>query len=461
MTDQHSKHSGTISSENGERTVMVAGCDLGKATAKFVTLNVCNDGAMIVEDYRCIVHNGRPLDAFRQWYHEKNIASCAALAATGLHSDELVAPVISELPEDACVSSALRLWPDFQGPINLVSLGARGYSVFTRNRQGHVNYIENDKCSSGTGETIVKIAGRFGLGLEEADKLAAGASASIPITARCSVFAKSEMTHFGNQGKPTDQLMKGYFESVARNVAALLSRVRIEGPVYLMGGGARLVTFVQAFQELAGDTVRVAGEPQFFEVLGAAVLAADQYRGEKLPKLPADPDQLITPRQTRFRIHPPAEQWASKVTYQKAPEVTEDPANTPTVLGLDLGSTGSKAVLTSIRTGNQLLDVYDRTRGNPVDATSRLLDAILKKTKPDIRAIALTGSGREAAATVLRAIFPLLAQTDCGSERNRRPCNCCYHGATIKTGKAFPLWRSADRTPNSFRSPTVRSLKVT
>jgi len=410
MTNQYSRHNGTVLPDGGKETVMVAGCDLGKATAKFVLLKVGHNGSMTIEDSLCIVHNGRPLDAFRKWYHEKNIASCVALAATGLHSDELVTPVISALPEDACIASALTLRDDLQGPINLVGLKARGYAILTRDQQGHLNYIENDKCSSGTGETMVKIAGRFGLGLEEADRLAAGASAGIPITARCSVFAKSEMTHFGNQGKPTDQLMRGYFESVARNVAALLSRVRIEGPVYLIGGGAQLVTFVKAFQDLAGGIVRVAAEPQIFEALGAAVLAADQYRGQELPKLPADPERLITSRHVRFHIHPPVKLSASKVTYQEAPKLTEDPAGTPAILGLDLGSTGSKAVLTSIRTGRQLMDVYDRTRGNPVDATSRLLDAILKQTHPDIRAIALTGSGREAAATVLRAVFPSLAE---------------------------------------------------
>lgn len=387
---------------------MVAGCDLGKSTAKFVMLNVCDNDTLVLEDFRCVAHYGNPLNAFRKWYRDKHIASCAALAATGLHSDELVAPVISGLPEDACVSAALRLRQDLPGQINLVSLGARGYSVMTRDRQGHIGYVENDKCSSGTGETIVKIAGRFGLGLEEADQLAFGAAVGVPISARCSVFAKSEMTHFGNQGKPTDQLMKGYFESVARNTAALLSRIRVEGPVYLMGGCARLASFVKAFREIAGGTVCVLDEPQLFEALGAAVLAADQYRGEKLPKLPVHPDQLITPQRARFCIQLPARQWASNVTYQKAPDVTEDPAVTPAVLGLDLGSTGSKAVLTSIRTGNRLTDVYDRTRGNPVDALLRLLDAILRQTKPDVRAIALTGSGREAAATVLRAVFPEL-----------------------------------------------------
>ncbi|MCW5830527.1 MAG: hypothetical protein KIT79_14570 [Deltaproteobacteria bacterium] len=387
----------------------VAGCDLGKAAAKFAVARICDDGALAVESFRCIPHNGRPFDVFREWYWEQGISSCAALSATGLYAEELVAPVISGLPEDACVASALRLRQDLDGPVNLVSLGARGYSVFTRNERGHINYIENDKCSSGTGETIVKIAGRFGLDLEEADRIAMAAQAGIPITARCSVFAKSEMTHFGNQGKPTDQLMRGYLESVARNVAALLARARIPGPVYLIGGGARLGSFVRAFQEIAGGDVRVLDSPQSLEALGAAVAAADQCLGETLEKLPSNPDELVAPRQSRFHIHKPPEFWAAKVTYQKPPEVTEPADGTPAVLGLDLGSTGSKAVLTSVRTGQQLLDVYDRTRGNPVDATSRLIAAILEKSAPDIRAIALTGSGREAAATVLRAAFPEFA----------------------------------------------------
>ena len=83
MTNQHSRHNGTVLPDGGKETVMVAGCDLGKATAKFVLLKVGHNGSMTVEDSLCIVHNGRPLDAFRKWYHEKNIASCVALAATG------------------------------------------------------------------------------------------------------------------------------------------------------------------------------------------------------------------------------------------------------------------------------------------------------------------------------------------------------------------------------------------
>ena len=75
-----------------------------------------------------------------------------------------------------------------------------------RDARGLITFHENEKCSSGTGETMVRLARRLGLEIEEADRLASRATDAIPITARCSVFAKSELTHFANQGRPLDAL---------------------------------------------------------------------------------------------------------------------------------------------------------------------------------------------------------------------------------------------------------------
>jgi hypothetical protein len=181
----------------------VAGCDLGKAAAKLVVLSVDGDRVRI-EARHSAPHDGRPAEVLAAWYREAGVANCDAHGATGLYADELRAPVVSGLPEDACLTAAIEGLPELRGPLNLVSVGARGYSVLTRDRTGRVQSVGNDKCSSGTGETMVRIAGRFGLSVEKADAPARGASDTIPITARCSVFAKSEMTHFGNQGvRPT------------------------------------------------------------------------------------------------------------------------------------------------------------------------------------------------------------------------------------------------------------------
>jgi activator of 2-hydroxyglutaryl-CoA dehydratase/predicted nucleotide-binding protein (sugar kinase/HSP70/actin superfamily) len=383
----------------------VAGCDLGKATAKLVVAEAAANGAVGIVEARVVTHDGRPFDALSTWVAELRADGCAALGVTGLHAQEVGPPALGGLPEDACLEAGLQARTDLSGPLRLVSIGARGYSVLARDSAGRVTFLENDKCSSGLGETMVKIASRFGLGIEDADRLARGAATSVPITARCSVFAKSEMTHFGNQGRPIDQLFRGYFESVARTVATLLARTRAEGPVLVVGGGSRIATVVDALRDLYGGDVRVPEGALLLEALGAAALAAEQARAEGPAPLPEDPAAMLHVSTRRFAVLGPARDAAWRVRRLEPSPVPPEAKHEPSILGLDLGSTGSKAVLTSVATGEAVLDLYDRTRGNPVEAAMRLTLAVLAE-RPDVRALAVTGSGREAVATVLRAAFP-------------------------------------------------------
>jgi activator of 2-hydroxyglutaryl-CoA dehydratase len=395
----------------------IAGCDLGKASSSFAIASVGDGGEVVIEDVQYLLHEGKPLELFREWYREKHVASCAALGATGIYADELTDPVLT-LPEDSCQEAALELQPGLEDSLNLVSIGARGYGILSRKLRGSerpgrngsppafaYQYLENDKCSSGTGENIKKIAGRFGLSIEEADALAQSAPDGIPITARCSVFAKSEMTHFANQGKPTGELFKGFFASVARNTRALLARNYVDGPVYLIGGPARIRSIRESFEALLGQEVHCPPHFLSFEAVGAAAIAAEHVETSSRRPLPQDPDDVIQMRERRFTVLEPASRWSEKVTIMPEAEPEPEAASRPAILGLDLGSTGAKAVLTSVETGRPVLDVYDRTRGNPVDAARRLVKAILDRTTPDIRAIGITGSGREAVATLLRAVF--------------------------------------------------------
>lgn len=391
-------------------SVRIAACDLGKSSAGFVLARVNDAGDVTIEDTSYQLHEGNPIKCFERWYREHDVGSFAALAATGIYAAELGGPVLA-LPEDSCQEAALELLPDLDDSLNLVSIGARGYSVLSRrpaegNGRFVYQYIENDKCSSGTGENIQKIAGRFGLGIVEADGLALAADDGIPITARCSVFAKTEMTHFANQGKATGDLFKGYFASVARNAHALLARNRVDGPVYLTGGPSRIQSFVESLEALLGEPIRKPDNALCFEAVGAAAIAAEQLRRTQFGNLPSDPQKLVRATERRFGILEAATAHRDRVTMMPEVAADADLAGQPAILGLDLGSTGAKAALTSVETGEVLLDLYDQTRGNPVDAAHRLVTVLLERTRPDIRAIGVTGSGREAVATLLRAVFP-------------------------------------------------------
>ncbi|HCY88615.1 MAG TPA: hypothetical protein DHV36_25995 [Desulfobacteraceae bacterium] len=394
----------------------IAACDLGKATASFSTAMVTEDGTIRIEDIRTMEHLGKVTEVFANWYDEQDISTCAFLCATGVNAEKFSDNVLI-LPEDTCQEAWLEDMSDkpagFPEAMNLVSVGAGGYSVLSRSTSGNdgntpqyiYQFLENDKCSSSTGETLQKLAGRFGYSLEEADAMALETDQEISITARCSVFAKSEMTHYANQGKSRAGLFKGYFGAIAKNAFALVKRNQTPGPVYLIGGCTRLESFVRAFKAVCDTDVIVPKNAGAVEVLGGLRIAADKVLAGQPVTLPPNAGDLIVEKQQKFTVLPSAMDFRDQVTVMEKNSNTPDWQTTPSVLGLDLGSTGAKAVLTSIETGEPLLDIYDRTQGNPVDATRRLIKAILKKSSPDVRGIGLTGSGREAVDTLARTVF--------------------------------------------------------
>ncbi len=391
-----------------------AGCDLGKTSISFAVFQLQDGAPPVLQNSGCVPHGGQPFSTFERLYRDEDLGRCAALGVTGSYSGQLARPAVA-LPEDVCLAATLDWLPHTPDTVTVVSVGGRGYRVLARRPSApgaaepwEISYLENDKCSSGTGENLLKIAGRFGLGPEEADALALEAEGQIPITARCSVFAKSEMTHHANDGAARADLFAGYFSSLALNTHALLARARGEGDVWLIGGVARSEAFRRALSTHAGQEVVRPEHHLCFEALGAALLAADEHaraRGD-LPPLPEDPAALVDVHPSRFAVLAPAREHRDRVTLMSAEDPGDRWREVPVVLGLDLGSTGAKAALVDLESGEMLLDLFGRTRGNPVAATQRLVRRLLELGRPDVRAVGVTGSGRQAVATVLRAAFP-------------------------------------------------------
>ena len=96
------------------------------------------------------------------------------------------------------------------------------------------------------------------------------------VTARCAVFAKSELTHYANQGEPHGKLFRGQFESVAANLHGLFDKVKVDGPTVVVGHGALIAPIVEAFARLAGGDVSVPPRRAFSRRSGALAFAAGQ-----------------------------------------------------------------------------------------------------------------------------------------------------------------------------------------
>ena len=205
---------------------LLIGLDAGKVTTSLAWGRVGADGALVVEGSSAARHHGEPLAPFFALYRALGAARVAGVVAAGAFGDRLTAPALGGIPEEIAQEWAARALYGADGALTVVRIGGSGYSVLTRDAAGGIDYERNERCSAGTGETVEGLCGRLGCGLDEAIALAAAADRGITVTSRCAVFAKSELTHFANQGEDHGRLFRGLFESVARNVHALYDRTQ-------------------------------------------------------------------------------------------------------------------------------------------------------------------------------------------------------------------------------------------
>jgi len=493
LVESHAGQPGCATAERAGRFLI--GVDPGTVSTALAVAELSPDGALSRPRTSCVRHDGRPLQPFLDLYDGLPVGTIAGVVATGIHGDRLGAPAVGGLPEEIAQEWAARRLMPWPGPAAVVRIGGGGFSILARTGGGsvaretdrssgvgsraealgghggvgptsgdapsdHWLYEKNDRCSAGTGQATERLCTRFGCSLDEAARMASASDRAVALTARCAVFAKSELTHFANQGVEHGRLFRGYFEAVAQTIAAHIARVADGLPVLLVGNGARIAPLTEALGRIVTGPLAVSTEAAAFDALGALWYAAAQVgpasgalaqegmasrsgaqvqtascaggqvgtTGET-PEWPERGAELIRARAARIRSQEPAAQGpGSVVQLGERPFLLHDSAAAArageakesggvaggvetgesavvAVLGLDLGSTGSKAALVD-RDGAVLASVYRRTDGNPVEAARALVARIGEMTSASVVGIGLTGSGRDAVAAIMRAAFP-------------------------------------------------------
>lgn len=434
--------------DGGSAGGFLIGVDFGTVTTALAIAEAGPCGVPSAPRASCVRHHGRPLEPFLEKYEELGGHAVAGVVATGVHGHRLAAPAIAGLPEEIAQEWAARRLLPWPGPAAVVRIGGGGFSILVRlpgegsrggrtlrpdagaapppesrrDEHGRWIYEKNDRCSAGTGQATERLCARFGRGLEEAADMASASPDAVALTARCAVFAKSELTHFANQGVDHGRLFRGYFDAVAQTIVGHVARVGDGLPLLLVGNGARIAPLAEALAGIVDVPVAVSLQADVFDALGALWYGA-AHPASGAEEWPERAAALIGTRPVRIRPQMPAHEGPGSVTRLRErpflePEASADlagtrPGSVPpragraggAVLGLDLGSTGSKAALVG-PDGTVLASVYRRTDGNPVEAARALVARVGEMTEMAVVGIGLTGSGRDAAAAVVRAAFP-------------------------------------------------------
>jgi predicted CoA-substrate-specific enzyme activase len=248
----------------------------------------------------------------------------------------------------------------------------------------------NPLCAAGTGRFMEQQAYRLGISMDELSGLAMKCNTAAPrIAARCSVFAKTDLIHLQQKGVPIEAMLYALCESVARMVTSI-KKGPFREPVYFVGGVAANRAIVKALEEAISarndhtTKVLIPENYVYLNAIGAALLAKG--------KRPNSVKLLETETSQRYFQMPALEKALIE-------EINLDLRVTkPCIgyLGVDVGSTSTKAVIMDQSGRKVLAKHYLMTAGRPIDAVKEVFINLLRRgsDKVEISGVGVTGSGR-------------------------------------------------------------------
>lgn len=412
---------------------VVLGIDIGSVAVTLVTLDARESIAH--ESYA--LHHGDVRGTLRDLASTLDFARVRAVGTT-TPAARLVAPCAAFDSTVAGIRAARHLHGNVDA---LLLVGGEKFCLVRFGPDGA--YLESrgsSSCAAGTGSFLDQQARRLGLdGGAAISRTALAANGAAPkIASRCSVFAKTDLIHAQQQGYSLEAICNGLCRGLAANVVDTLfgGQPPPVGRIVLAGGVSRNEAVRRHLEQLIDRPLVVDDHSHVYGALGAALLVLDAWKdGPPAHGAPASVDDLLrAPARDKLYAHPPLElvtsrhpeflacdqdSYTPRQVKGAAPvEIDRGPALAAAgprrvLLGLDIGSTSTKAILLDVDSDGPAEDrvvagFYTRTAGQPIIAMQGLLEAIdATATARGIEllpvGVATTGSGRKLVGTIIGA----------------------------------------------------------
>ena len=374
------------------------GICLGASTIKVVELSIENNNVAVsrslVKNHEC-----NPRESFLSLISELDCSSYDYGMITGRKFRTILdTPSITEPEAVENALAWLRQSGDHHPYRAVASLGAENFIVYVLDNDGNVATVETgNKCASGTGEFFLQQIRRMDITVDEAVSLAAE-SDLYKVSGRCSVFCKSDCTHALNKGVPIGRVTAGLCSMMADKILDLLEKA--DQTAILAVGGVTNNRAVMQYLKKKINSLEVPRYADTFEALGAAYYAYSNSQPLNL-----NPSTIFRKRKSSFDQLPPIAEGGKLVRFETVSLGTPSEGD-ECLLGLDVGSTTTKAVVMRIADDAVLASVYLRTNGNPVKASRECYQGLVDRlpVNVEVAGIGVTGSGRQIAG--------LHAQTD-------------------------------------------------
>ena len=369
------------------------GICLGASTVSMLELsldsNKMNSRPVIKEVY-IKPHEGNPKRVLRERIESIDMNRYDSIAVTGRRFRQFVN--LSSLSEPEAVEYAFEYVNKERKRFNaIVSAGGESFMVYVLDRNGKISTVHTgSKCASGTGEFFLQQIRRLGLTLEEAMEIARSETPH-RLSSRCTVFCKSDCTHATNKGIPKGDVVTGLCEMMGQKIIELMKKVP-KRDIMIVGGTSQNHRMVESLRKAFAGLVIPDSAP-YFEALGAALWAlknkSSPFRGI---------NRLFLAERSSFDYLEKLTDFSKMVSFKDMP-MGKARSGDRCIIGLDVGSTTTKAVLLRTEDKTILASIYLRTLGDPVKASRQCYRALLEQIDQPINIVGLgvCGSGRQIA----------------------------------------------------------------
>lgn len=400
-------------------TTVAIGIDIGSTTVKAV---VCDPDTLetLWSDYQR--HETRQPEKVveflvrigREFPNARNIRVFVTGSGSGPIADPIGARFVQEV--NAVTLAVEKLHPDVGSVIELGGQDAKiimfrdevddaGEATGGKNAMTSMN----DKCASGTGATIDKCMIKVGMPQGEMANLRFDPSKLHHVAAKCGVFAETDIVNLVKSGIPGVEIMNSLADAIVHQNLSVLTRGNtLRHNVLLLGGPNTYLPFlVECWRMRIPETWESRGyqypkdvpieeliytpdNAQYYAAFGAVVFGlaevADDPEIGRYKGLDGLKHYISHGRGARLEgtaLGPLVKTEAELEEFKEEfaippfePATFEPGAVVRGVIGLDGGSTSSKAVLADYETGDILYKAYTLSKGNPIQDTKDILAQI-------------------------------------------------------------------------------------
>ncbi|MHA2357536.1 MAG: acyl-CoA dehydratase activase [Candidatus Heimdallarchaeaceae archaeon] len=262
---------------NAKQNQYYLGVDVGSISTN---LAVINDSKDLIESVY-IRTEGRPVQSVQKGIklmrekldEDLPISGAGSTGSARQLTGVIIGADIVKNEITAHALASLHYNPDIQ---TVMEIGGQDSKIIIIRNGIVVDFAMNTVCAAGTGSFLDLQANRLDIPIEKFGDLALRSDNAVSIAGRCTVFAESDMIHKQQLGHPTEDIIKGLCEALARNYLNNVGKGKdIQPPIMFQGGVAANAGMLEAFQKYLEYEILIPEHYDVMGAIGAAILAKE------------------------------------------------------------------------------------------------------------------------------------------------------------------------------------------